>query len=75
MIPIHAGCRASSHRRSVLLALVAIATIAGGVGGCRSTAQPEATKTETTAASEDAWHPIEVVTATRLNVRAGPAAE
>lgn len=76
MIPIDAGCRASAGRRSVLVAIVAIATIAVGVGGCRSTAQPEEeVLIETPVAPGDEWLPLEVVVATRLNVRAGPGTE
>jgi uncharacterized protein YgiM (DUF1202 family) len=76
VIPIDAVCRASAGRRSVLVSLVAIAALVVAIGGCRSTAQPEGEiEIETTVASDTEWLPLEVVTATRLNVRTGPGTE
>ncbi len=75
MIPIDAEVRANKISRSTLVVLALIATLVGGVGGCRNTAQPEAAPTEAAVAPGEEWLPLEVVVATRLNVRAGPGTE
>lgn len=74
MIPFHAECCARATRRSILVPLIALAVLAGVTSACRHAAAPSAAAETAVPPGIDSF-PLEVVVATRLNVRAGPGAE
>jgi uncharacterized protein YraI len=62
-------------RRSILIPLVALVALAGVTSACRHAEAPPEAAAETVTPPGIETLPLEVVVATRLNVRAGPGAE
>ena len=75
MIQFDALCCARATRRSVLVPLIALAALAGVTSACRHAQNPPAAEAENAVPPGIDSFPLEVVVATRLNVRAGPGAE
>jgi uncharacterized protein YgiM (DUF1202 family) len=61
--------------RSILGPLVALVVLVGVASGCRTAQAPLDVEPETSVPPGIESFPLEVVVATRLNVRAGPGAE
>ena len=62
-------------RRSILIPLIALLAFAGVSPACRHAEEPPEAAAETATPPGIESLPLEVVVATRLNVRAGPGAE
>lgn len=69
------GRSALSQLGSILAALIAIAVLVAGASGCRTAQEPAAAEAEAPIPPGIETFPLEVVTATSLNVRAGPGTE
>ncbi len=61
--------------RSILGPLVALVVLLGATSGCRTAESPRDVEPESAVPPGIESFPLEVVVATRLNVRAGPGAE
>jgi len=75
VIHFKASCSARTMRRSILVPLLALAALAGVSSACRHAANPPEPTAENAVPPGIDSFPLEVVVATRVNVRAGPGAE
>ena len=62
-------------RKSILVPLLALVALGGVTSACRHAEEPPAASDEAAVPPGIESFPLEVVVATRLNVRAGPGAE
>ena len=62
-------------RQSILFPLIALAALAGVTSACSQTEEPSESAYESAVPPGIETLPLEVVVASRLNVRAGPGAE
>ncbi len=75
MIQFPAEFCARATRRAILVPLIAIAALGSVSSACRNAGTPPAEAAEAPVPPGIETFPLEVVVATRLNVRAGPGAE